>query len=742
MGGRCSKPTAVDDSRESPLERLTRKVSLNSGGGGGVGRVGSSRRREEVVRFIDKADTNDVKVMLIDKKVNGSSNRFSGNHKIESLKIDDDQVGVKKQFDDRIEKKKIDDRIEKKKIEKHQVTVTNHSHPGVGRSLPRALEGEQVAAGWPSWLAAVAGEAIKGWIPRRANTFEKLNKIGQGTYSNVYRARDVIHDKIVALKKVRFDNHDPESVKFMAREISILRRLNHPNVIKLEGLIASPTASSFYLIFEYMEHDLVGLASLPGVKFTEPQVKCYMKQLLSGLEHCHSHHVLHRDIKGSNLLIDDNGILKIADFGLASFFYPNNSVPKTSRVVTLWYRPPELLLGASHYEVAVDLWSTGCILGELFAGKPILPGKTEVEQLHRIFKLCGSPSEDYWRKSKLPHSTVFKPVQPYRRRVAEAFKDFPASALELMETLLSVDPAHRGTASSALSSEFFTTQPLACDPSSLPKYPPSKEIDAKLRDEESRRLRAVGGRDHRDDLGRSGRKDSLVIPTNADTEMVATMQRRSLTNTKARNEMLFIPYKDSALVIDPPRQSQAVKEVSRDFLEHQRKKVSHSGPLVHQPTWAKLGKGHDHHSVVSTRANLSTLSGLVASRTVLPDDCREKSGPSQPGAAKPVGRSQASYSEFPSAGKQDGRCSIHKTADSPQGGEGKATHGRGPKGNKIYVSGPLLPANDVDQMLKDHDRQIQEFARRTRLDKTKLSKVHTQGMQVPDYPTFDSRLRA
>ena len=122
------------------------------------------------------------------------------------------------------------------------------------------------------------------------------------------------------------------------------------------------------------------------------QVKCYMKQLLRGLDHCHNCGVLHRDIKGSNLLIDNRGILKIADFGLASLYDPHHSQPLTSRVVTLWYRPPELLLGATYYGTAVDLWSTGCILAELYAGKPIMPGRTEVSYylllLKRVSKHC------------------------------------------------------------------------------------------------------------------------------------------------------------------------------------------------------------------------------------------------------------------------------------------------------------------------------------------------------------------
>ncbi|XP_010538783.1 PREDICTED: probable serine/threonine-protein kinase At1g54610 isoform X2 [Tarenaya hassleriana] len=348
-------------------------------------------------------------------------------------------------------------------------------------------EAAAAAVGWPEWLVSVAGEALAGWVPRRESHFVKLHQIGRGTFSSVFKARDLLDEKIVALKKVRFDTNDSESIKIIAREIIILRKLDHPNIIKLEGVMVSQDSSSIYLVFEYMDHDLAGFSSLHGAEFSEPQVKCYMKQLLTGLDHCHSHHILHRDIKSSNILIDGNGILKIADFGLATFFDPKNSVPLTTHVVTLWYRAPELLLGAFHYDVGVDLWSTGCVLGELYAGKPILPGKSEAEQLHKIFELCGSPSEDYWRKLKLPFSTAFRPTFPYGPRIAETFKNFPAPVISLLETLLSIDPDSRGTAASALESEYFRTEPFPCDPSCLPKYPPSKEIDAEMRGKGARK---------------------------------------------------------------------------------------------------------------------------------------------------------------------------------------------------------------------------------------------------------------
>ncbi|CAN0928147.1 Probable serine/threonine-protein kinase At1g09600 [Linum grandiflorum] len=356
--------------------------------------------------------------------------------------------------------------------------------PRVSRTFSMPCDGDgDIDPGWPQWLTSVAGDAVRGWLPRQANSFEKLEKIGEGTYSTVYRARDLQTGKIVAMKKVRFVNMDPESVRFMAREINILRKLDHPNVMKLECIVTSRMSESLYLVFEYMDHDLTGLTTRPGAKFTEPQIKCYMQQLLRGLQHCHECGILHRDIKGSNLLINDDGVLKLGDFGLANFYCDSSQQALTSRVVTLWYRAPELLLGATQYGVGIDLWSAGCILAELFAGK-------HVEQMHKIFKLCGSPSEEYWHKTRFPHATSFKPQQPYKRCVQEAFKNFPPSALALVDQLLSIEPEARGTAASALQSQFFKTKPFPCEPSALPKYPPSKELDAKAREEEARRKMA------------------------------------------------------------------------------------------------------------------------------------------------------------------------------------------------------------------------------------------------------------
>ncbi|KAL2894292.1 hypothetical protein RDABS01_010201 [Bienertia sinuspersici] len=537
-------------------------------------------------------------------------------------------------------------------------------------SMPQGAHGEQVVAGWPSWLSAVAGEAIQGWLPRRADSFEKLDKIGQGTYSSVYKARDLETGKTVAMKKVRFINMDPESVRFMAREIHVLRKLDHPNIMKLEGLVTSRVSGSLYLVFEYMEHDLAGLSARPGKTFTEPQIKCFMQQLLSGLAHCHSHGVLHRDIKGSNLLINNDGVLKIGDFGLATFFKPGQKQPLTSRVVTLWYRAPELLLGSTDYGIAVDMWSVGCILAELFAGKPIMPGRTEVEQMHKIFKLCGSPSESYWKKTKFPHGTSFKPSQPYKRRLMDTFKDFPAPALALVDALLSIEPDKRGTASTTLKSEFFTTHPLPCDPLALPKFPPTKEFDIKLRDEEARRRKAQAVKGRRPESVRRGTRDSKQTPEyNADAEVSLKGQNGTSTCNAHVNGI-------KSYTVD----------AQRGNMDNGCSTMIH--PSAAGSSWNKKHKDDIDTHQVPGRTNSGSKNG--------PDSRSQK-------LALTHGEPDLSNLSY----RQDDWISSKD-------------NGYMPKKNRIHYSGPLVPpGGNLEDMLKEHERQIQHAVRKSRTEKAR-----------------------
>uniref|UniRef100_A0A7N0TSY4 Protein kinase domain-containing protein n=1 Tax=Kalanchoe fedtschenkoi TaxID=63787 RepID=A0A7N0TSY4_KALFE len=332
----------------------------------------------------------------------------------------------------------------------------------------KKIAAEEYVDGWPKWLVDnVPKEALDVLAKKTADSYDKLAKVGHGAYSNVYKARDKDTGKIVALKKVRFDTSKPESVKFMAREIMMLGQLDHPNIIKLEGVVISRMQYSLYLVFEYMPSDMAKHIFHPTVKLTLPQVKCYMNQLLSGLRHCHGRGVLHRDIKPPNLLIGANGELKIADFGLASYFLPRPKKPMTNRVGTPWYRAPELILRSTDYGIGVDLWSAGCVLAEMLLGGAVMPGRTEIEELHMIYKLCGTPSEEFWTKMKLPAS--FKPFNQYKPRYQETFSALPASAISLLSTLLALDPVFRGCATSALQSDFFVSSPLPCHLSGLPK---------------------------------------------------------------------------------------------------------------------------------------------------------------------------------------------------------------------------------------------------------------------------------
>ncbi|KAL5226981.1 hypothetical protein ABZP36_015246 [Zizania latifolia] len=346
----------------------------------------------------------------------------------------------------------------------------------------------------------------------------------------------------------------------------------------------------------------------------------------------------------------------------------------------------------------------------------------KVEQLHKIFKLCGSPSEDYWRKSKLPHATIFKPQHPYARHVSETFKDFPLPAVALVDVLLSIDPADRGTASSALQSEFFASKPYACNPSSLPRYPPSKEFDAKRR-EEARRQGIAGGKQHKYDPDRRTKASRAVPAPDANAELVSSLQKRQTqVNAKSRSEMFNPSKEDSAsgFPIEPARPTHV--ELSQDPQRVYSARTFHSGPLVNQNNSSKSGRTKNGELHVSGGVNPSDFAVVVSTRSNLHSDDGNGTVVTQ-AEAFPHGRrlSESINEHFSSSAKYD---QVFQQKDERSSRVDGAI-GYGSKGNRIHHSGPLnCPSGNVDQMLKDNDRQIQEVFRRTRVEKSRARRGH------------------
>ncbi|KAL9681182.1 hypothetical protein QQ045_012963 [Rhodiola kirilowii] len=521
----------------------------------------------------------------------------------------------------------------------------------------------------------------------------------------------------------------------MAREILILRRLDHPNVIKLEGIITSMMSCSIYLVFEYMEHDLSGLIDCPEIKFSEAQSKCYMKQLLSGLEHCHMRGVMHRDIKGSNLLVNNEGALKIADFGLASMSSAGYGRPKTSRVVTLWYRPPELLLGSTDYEASVDLWSVGCVFSEILTGKPILQGRTEVEQLHKIFKLCGSPPDEFWKKSKLPHATVYKPQQPYESCLRKTFKDLPSVAVNLIETLLYVEPYKRGTASSALASEYFMTKPFACEPSSLPCYPPNKEIDAKIREDANRK------QTNRRNFP-FGTNTKLPRKPNGSTKLPPA-EGITTFGKYQKTESRYLHTEQDPLYNCEQLQQSVAQEDASHIKNVSQGDIPFSGPLQVSTSsgfaWARK-RVDDSSSLSHHRSSSRGLTAFISSSSLhsenesdskIPEnnicneskvnDRRENSSVLLGRANEPYRKQFGRYDSFD--GSDDYHSQEFSLAISRHDGMAmKNNLGYDEQGDKVDFSGPLLSqSHKIDELLQKHERQIRQAVRKSWLRKgTKL----------------------
>ncbi|CAH0484390.1 unnamed protein product [Peronospora farinosa] len=310
------------------------------------------------------------------------------------------------------------------------------------------------------------------------DNYSIIDKVGSGTYGEVFKCQHKVTKDIVALKKLRPDVEKNGFPVTSIREMKILKYLRHPNIVELKEIVSSSAPPKegkrppLYFAFEYMEHDLSGLLNHPRVKFTRTQIQCYMRQLLTGIAFMHRNKIIHRDIKASNLLLNNQGLLKVGDFGLSRFWNEVNAKAGryTNKVVTLWYRPPELLLGSTSYDFSVDVWSIGCIFGELLLGKPILQGKTEIEQLQLTFGFCGMPTEETWPGFfKMSGAENFQMDDKFVCPLRERFKNFPPHAVDLLEKLLHLDPAKRITAADAMDHDYFW-RVQTCTPRDLPKF--------------------------------------------------------------------------------------------------------------------------------------------------------------------------------------------------------------------------------------------------------------------------------
>lgn len=287
--------------------------------------------------------------------------------------------------------------------------------------------------------------------------YEKLEKIGEGTYGTVFKAKNRETHEIVALKRVRLDDDDEGVPSSALREICLLKELKHKNIVRLHDVLHSERKLT--LVFEYCDQDLKKYFDTCNGEIDPDTVKSFMYQLLQGLDFCHSNNVLHRDLKPQNLLINKNGELKLADFGLARAF----GIPVrfySAEVVTLWYRPPDVLFGAKMYSTSIDMWSAGCIFAELAnAGRPLFPGNDDDDQLKRIFKLLGTPTEEHWPgMTQLPNYRMF-PMYHVTTTWQQVVPKLNSKGRDLLQCLLVCCPADRMAADEALQHSYFVDLP-------------------------------------------------------------------------------------------------------------------------------------------------------------------------------------------------------------------------------------------------------------------------------------------
>lgn len=283
--------------------------------------------------------------------------------------------------------------------------------------------------------------------------------IGAGTYGKVFKALHVYTKNLVALKRIRMEGERDGFPVTAVREIKLLQSLRHINIVALLEVMVEK--NECYMVFEYMSHDLTGLLNHPTFTLDAAHRKHLSKQLFEGLDYLHNRGVLHRDIKAANILVSSDGILKLADFGLARFYAKRHQLDYTNRVITIWYRSPELLLGETQYGPAVDIWSAACVMVEIFTRRAIFPGDGgEISQLDKIYSVLGTPHKSDWPGLiDMPWFELLRPgVRKPNLFEAQYKEKLTPAAFELMVEMLRYDPAKRPTAAQVLEHAYFTKE--------------------------------------------------------------------------------------------------------------------------------------------------------------------------------------------------------------------------------------------------------------------------------------------